>query len=76
MGEGYKKENVKIHGCPLSPGVHQRDEKGQDYGLVFWNTKSRQMTGEDEKVRDKFFDCIMEVQKEGEEDNMGFGLFD
>ena len=75
MGEQYKKENIKIAGCPMYPGVCWTDEKGNDYGLVF-DSKSRQMIWEDEKVRDKFFECIMEVQKKGEEDNMGFGLFD
>ena len=75
MGEQYRKENVKIMGDMLSPGVCWREEKGKENGLVF-NFKIREMTGENEKMRDKLLDRIMEVQKKGKEDDMGFGLFD
>ena len=76
MAEQYSKENIKETGCPVSPGVCWTDEKGMKYGLVWTDFKRLQITGENEKVRDKLLDYIMEVQKEMKEDDMGFGLFD
>ena len=72
MGEQYWKESAKIPGWPLSPGVFWRDESGKVLGLVY----CQRLPGEPEKVRDRLFDCIMEVQRGGEEDDVGFGLFD
>ena len=47
------------------------------YGLVWTDFKRLQITGENEKVRDKLLEYIMEVQKERKvDDMMGFGLFD
>ena len=66
LGEEYRKENVKIRGFPLFPGICWTDEQGKDYGLIFTHTTD---------LRDKLFDCIIQMQ-DGDEEDMGFGLFD
>ena len=66
FGEEYRKENVKIMGFPLFPGVCWTDEQGKDNGLIFTHTID---------LRDKLLDCIIQMQ-DGDEEDMGFGLFD
>ena len=71
-GEQYKKYIVKFPGLPSSPGVFWKYGKGKEYGLVFVRKRSEILAGESEKIRDKLYNSIMEVQRES--DNVGFGL--
>ena len=73
-GEQYRKDSVKFTGLPPSPGVFWKDGKGKEYGLVFERKRSEILAGESDKIRDKLYNCIMEVQRES--DDVGFGLFD
>ena len=66
MGEEYRKEDVKIQGLKLYPGVCWTDRKDYDFGLIFEHTTD---------LRDQLFDCIIRMQ-DGDEEDMGFGLFD
>ena len=65
MGEQYRKENIKITGESFQ-AVCWKDERGQDYGLIFKNSE----------MRDELFGYIKQKQKDGVEEEMGFGLFD
>ena len=67
LGENYWKESVKILGFPLYPGLCWTDERGKYYGLIFTHTTP--------DLRDKLFDCIIQMQN-GDSEDMGFGLFD
>ena len=69
LGEDYSQEVVKIKydGWLWYQSVCWRDERGQHYG-IFLEYKR--------KLRDQLFDCIIRVQKEDSQEDMGFGLFD
>ena len=74
LGEDFSQEVVKVKDMKIKdngwlwfPAVCWRDEKCQHYG-VFLEYKR--------KLRDQLFDCIMRVQKDGSQEDMGFGLFD
>ena len=68
--EKHRKEQVYFRGCsrfsPGFPGVCWTNDEGKEFGLIF-KTK---------ELRDKLFGCIMELKKDGTDEDMGFGLFD